>query len=477
MRIQLAIPLSLYEIAHAIGAVLPKSEDAESIRIEAFTTDSREIQRGDLFIAIRGENVDGNRFLSSAFASGASAAICQEKNADVPSDALLILCEDSINAIGALAAFYQKKIPHKTIAVTGSVGKTTTKECLRHVLAKGYRVHATEGNHNNELGLPYTIFSMPKDTEILILEMGMSGLGEIAYLSKIACPDVAIVTTIGTSHLEHLGTRENICRAKMEITEGMKDSSLLLLNGDEPLLRAEERHRLKPKFISLNEGEGDCFVNNLTTGTEETAFHACLFGDKEEEYAIPMAGRHAAYAALFALAVGRYFGMPHKQMRDGLAAYTPDSLRQNIGTYPVRTDKGLQNVTIIRDCYNAAPESMQAALSVLAMTAKSKNGRAVAFLGDMKELGQNSQELHEQVGTFAHKTGVQILVTYGESATSIAQGARKCGMPDASIFEFPQPDKEAAAALLLSILTEGDTLLFKGSRAMRVEQVADLLTN
>lgn len=469
MRISLSLPLTVEEIAAAIGSKC--AENCQNTVITHLTTDSRTVGRGDLFLALRGERTDGNAYLPQAFSSGAAAAICERKCPD----GLCLTVPDALLALGALAEYYASKIPHKTVAVTGSIGKTTTKEFLRCVLSEKFRVHATEGNHNNEIGLPYTVLSMKADTEILILEMGMTGLGEIEYLSNLAHPDIGIVTTIGTSHLERLGTRENICRAKMEITAGMKAGSLLLLQGDEVLLQNQKNHPLSPKMCSYT--AGDYALGALTTNESETVFDAFLLHTALTDCRIPMAGKHAAMAALFALAAAEHFGMTEEDMKRGLLAYRTDALRQSKSTHTLTRGDECLHLTVIRDCYNAAPESMRAAIDVLCMTAKKQGGRAVALLGDMKELGENSKELHRSVGEYAAKAGISLLVTYGENADTIADGALLHGMRAECVVKISNGDCERAAEMLFSLSKENDTVLFKASRAMQAERVADRLIN
>lgn len=469
MRIALSLPMTIEEISSVLGCACAESQ--KSTVITHLTTDSRTVEKGDLFLALRGERSDGNLYLPNAFASGAAAAIC-ERACD---DGVCLCVTDALLALGTLAQHYASKIPHKTVAVTGSIGKTTTKEFLRCVLSEKFRVHATSGNHNNEIGLPYTILSMPENTEILVLEMGMTGLGEIEYLSKIAKPDVGIVTTIGTSHLERLGTRENICRAKMEITAGMEKGALLLLQGDEPLLKAQMNHPLAPKSCSYT--DGDYTLSALSTDESETRFCATLLRGVLTDCRIPMAGKHAAMAALFALAAAESFGMTEEEMKRGLLAYRTDALRQNKTFHSLKKDGKDIHFAIIRDCYNAAPESMRASLDVLKMTREKQGGRSLALLGDMKELGDNSPALHFAVGEYAAESGVSLLFTYGENADQIADGALLRGMDSQNVIKISDGDAERAAKALFDALEENDTLLFKASRAMQVERVADRLIN
>ena len=469
MRIELAYPMTAQEIATAIGAFLTPAAKADT-RITAITTDSREVRPGDCFIALCGERFDGNNYLGEVYKKGCIAAIGRDGAPAGFGESLFLKTADTVRALGALASYYANLFPHKTVAVTGSVGKTTTKECICAVLKERFRIHATSGNLNNELGLPYTILSAPRDTEVLILEMGMSDLGEIATLSTIARPDIGLITTIGTSHLEHLGTRDNICRAKMEITEGMANDALLLLSGDEPLLARERSHPLSPHYISTEKAL-DHYAINIRLSANESVFDAVLSGTVIENLSIPMAGKHAVSAALFALAVGHALGLDAETMRQGLLQYMPSGLRQSVRTVSVCG----KDITLITDCYNAAPESMRAALSVCAMQAKAHHGRAVALLGDMKELGKNSEDLHRSVGAEAYAQGVSLLCTYGTLAASIAEGAHSAGMPRSNILMCKENEPAACASALANALQSDDTLLVKASRAMRLEDIISRL--
>lgn len=469
MRIELAYPLKAKDVAIAMGAKINISEK-ENTTISVLTTDSREIREGDCFIALCGERFDGNAYLGEAYEKGCIAAIGRGALPKASENRLFLYSADTTAALGRLAGYYASLFPHKTIGVTGSVGKTTTKEFLHAVLKDSFRVHKTSGNYNNELGLPYTILSAPKDTEILILEMGMSGLREIALLSEIARPDIGIITTIGTSHLEHLHTRENICRAKMEITEGMRNDALLLLSGDEPLLLSERSHPLAPRFISVN-GEGDYRAERIHTSANETIFDAVIGELRLTDLSIPMAGTHAVHAALFAVAVALELGLSEDAVRRGIRGYAPSGMRQNARDITVCGKR----IHLIEDCYNAAPESMRAALSVCVMHAKENGGRAVCLLGDMKELGENSHRYHCEVGAFAASEGVSLLFTYGELALSIAEGAIASGMDGHCVRAFVDSDARQAASAIAPILNEGDTLLVKASRAMRAEDVISAL--
>ncbi len=469
MRIELAYPLSAKDVANVIGAQI-NIHAKEGTLISVLTTDSREIREGDCFIALCGERFDGNAYLGEAYAKGCVCAIGRGALPKSCERFLFLSVADTTAALGRLASYYASLFPHKTVGVTGSVGKTTTKEFLYAVLKDSFRVHKTSGNLNNELGLPYTILSAPKDTEVMILEMGMSGLREIALLSEIAKPDIGIITTIGTSHLEHLGTRENICRAKMEITEGMRNNALLLLSGDEPLLLNERTHPLAPRFISVT-GKGDYCAERIRTSSGVTRFDAVVGDRRLSDLSIPMAGTHAVHAALFAVAVGLELGLSEDAVKRGLLDYAPSGMRQNAREITVCGKR----VHLIEDCYNAAPESMRAALSVCALHAKENGGRAVALLGDMKELGADSEHFHCEVGKAVSREGIALLFTYGSLAHSIARGAAASGMDTSRVLSFDGDSAEQAAAKIAPLLQNGDTLLVKASRAMRAEEVTSAL--
>ena len=463
MRIKLAFPIPLKKIAEYTKSNFISQNDGTA---EYITTDTRELKEGDLFVAIKGETFDGNDYIEKAFENGAVCALCERAPSDLKGASLLI-CEDTVKALGALAKEYLTLCNVKKIAVTGSVGKTTTKEFIYSVLSEKYRVHKTEGNHNNELGLPYTVLSMPSDTEILITEMGMCAKGEIEYLSDIVKPDIAVITIIGSSHLEHLKTRENICAAKMEIAHGMTENGCLIVNGDEPLLRSPVYEKYSPEFLSLAEENSDFRISNIATCEDHTEFDfICRQGSyKMKASAI---GRHIAQAAAFACAIGFKCGMSAQEINRGLMNYKTEKMRQNI--YKIG------NITIIDDCYNASPESMRASCDVLTTLSDQNRSRAVALLGDMKELGEDTRIMHENVGEYMAKNGISLLFTYGLIAENYATGAKRCGMSDDCIFTNPDvasPEKSGEA--LVKHLKDGDILLIKASRAMAAEKIINYL--
>ncbi len=457
--------ITLREAADAVGGELRLFGAREQDEITNIAIDSRDCTEGSLFVAIKGERTDGHGYIGSAIGLGAVCVFAQylPKSLDIDKNYAIIVVDDPIGAVGRLAKYYSARQSCKIVAVTGSVGKTTTKEFIYAVLSQKYNTYKSEGNHNNELGLPLTLLGMPKDTEWAVLEMGMSALGEIEYLSKIAEPDIAIVTNIGSSHLEHLKTRENICRAKMEIVCGLKSGGALLLNGDEPMLLSHRGGQYSPSFVSLGSREGEYRVQNIRTLRSQTVFDLVKNNVNVCDLCVPTVGEHNLYAAAFAFAVGELAGMSISEIAKGLSAFKAVGGRQNI--YSVGS------ITVIDDCYNASPESMRASLCVLDQLSKDRSARRIALLGDMRELGQSSTQLHREIGEFSVNK-VDILCTFGVLASAIADGAVAAGLDARSVISFTDPGAHnECGQALCSILREGDILLVKASRAMEAEKI------
>ena len=465
--------LSINDIVRYTGgeAVLVNCDTAPPVI--SYCTDSREVTRGTLFAAIAGERVDGHDYIMSAVEAGASLILCERvpeeiKNSKDISCALVVV-DNTVEAIGKLCHNYKKLLAHKTVAITGSVGKTTTKEFVYAVLSEKYKTHKSSGNHNNELGLPMTVFEMKKDAEIAVLEMGMCNFGEIEYLSEIAEPDVALVTTIGSSHLENLGSRENICKAKLEIVKGLKKGGKLILNGDEPLLEHMRESEYAPIFVGIKNTDADYLAQNIRYENMRTVFDVVYDKGTVTDIEISVMGEHNVYAALFAFATGITLGLDENEIRRGLAKFKNAAMRQNV--------YALGEITVIEDCYNASPESMRAAVNVLSDLASIRqNGRMIALLGDMRELGPDSDDLHKKVGAYAADKKVDALFTYGELAENIAIGAIQGGMNENDIFvnrDCSDPQKTGDA--LIDHLRSGDILLVKASRAVAAEKVIEYL--
>ncbi len=435
-------------------------------------TDSRESGEGVIFCAIKGQNVDGNDFIPSAVEQGCGAFICQfvpesAKESGKPFAAVIV--EDTVKAMGTLAAYYRGISEAKVIAITGSVGKTTTKEFIYAVASAAFKTHKTQGNYNNELGMPLTIFGIEPEHQVVVLEMGMSALGEIEYMTKIARPDMAIVTNIGTSHLASLGTRENICRAKMEIRLGLGKDGILLLNADEPLLMNQyEQLDKKPKLMSVASRFGDFRAVNVRQKIDGIVYDLLYQNKAVTNVEIPALGKHNVYNSLAAYAVGVMLGMSDDQIRRGLRSFVSADKRQNV------YDVG--GITVIDDCYNASPESMRAAIDVLVSMAGKKNSRPAALLGDMLELGDYSRLMHDQLGQYAAQMQVQKLFCYGAMADIVAEAAIKKGIRAENVFVcLDTRDAQGMADMILQTLDSGDILLVKASRGVAAERVIECM--
>ena len=462
--------LTMAELAQICGGLLCciGGESDRNLPFRSVCTDSREAAEGTLFVALGGERVDGHDYIGAAVSSGNACVLCERIPETMDHKYVAVVVEDSLRAIGELAKAYDRRLNHRKVAITGSVGKTTTKEFVAAVLGEAFRVHKTEGNYNSTLGMPLSLLSMQNDTQVSVLEMGMSDFGEIEYMSRIAEPDIAIVTNIGSSHMEHLGSREGICRAKMEITAGLKKDGTLLLNGDEPMLRNYPTGDATPVFVGID-NECDFRAVNIREEIGKTVFDVEYFGKTVRNVAIPTMGRHNIYAALFAFAVGVRMNLSDQAIVHGLMCYRPVGMRQNI--YEVG------GITVIEDCYNASPESMRAAIRVLkSLSDQKEGGRMAAVLGDMYELGSNTARFHEEIGLYYARMGGELLYTFGQSAEQIATGAILGGMEPERMFRngsIRMP--ELSGEMLLHTLRAGDTLLVKASRGAAAERIIKYL--
>jgi UDP-N-acetylmuramoyl-tripeptide--D-alanyl-D-alanine ligase len=380
-----------------------------------------------------------------------------------------VVVPDTVQAMGMLAAYYRGFSKAKFIAITGSVGKTTTKEFVYAVASAAFRTHKTKGNLNSEIGLPLTIFDLSPDDEVSVLEMGMSALGEIEHMTKIVRPDIAIVTIIGTSHLASLGTRENICRAKMEIRLGLKEDGVLLLNADEPLLFEQyERLEPKPKIMSVYNRCGDFRAVNIRQKNDSIVYDLIYSNKAITNVEVPALGKHNVYNSLSAYSVGVLLGMTDEQIRRGLKSFVGADKRLNV------YDVG--GITVIDDCYNASPESMRAAIDVLVSMASKKGTQAAALLGDMLELGEYSRLMHDQLGQYAAQMQVQKLFCYGQMADIIAEAAIKKGIRAENVFvSVDTRDPQSMANMILDTLTPGDVLLVKASRGIQAERIIECM--
>lgn len=460
MIVQLSKAWTTESVANAVGGKLYGAPDA---LLTALTTDSREVTAGAIFVAIRGENSDGHLYIEKAASMGAACVICDRLPDKLPI-CPLIHTEDSVKAMGLFAKAYKQQIDPLTVAITGSIGKTTTKEFVAAVLSQHYTTLKTPGNFNNHLGMPLTMLSLNETHNAVVLEMGMSAKGEIEYLSKLGNPKIAVITAIGTSHIEHLGSREGIRDAKMEITLGMEQGGALILDGDEPLLANVPG----AYYVSLKNPNADFYISNIEQSENGSAFDLKVGREVYESLLIPVIGSHNVKDAAYAFAVGSLAGMGEYEIRRGLRDFRQTGMRQNLYQQ--------NGMWIIEDCYNAAPESMQASLKVLTSVADTKAGRKIAVLGEMRELGNYSEEGHYIVGKAVADEHCDLLFTFGKDAKIIAQGALDSGMPSDSIISVESLDApEEVAAAIRSRTKAGDVLLFKASRAVKLERIIALL--
>lgn len=464
MKITLGLGrLTADKVAQICGGTLYTVACENKVLFETVCTDSREADNTSMFVAIRGERVDGHSYISNVVKQGCRCVIAERVPLDVKGIAV-ILVQDSIRAIRDIAEYVKSQVEVKTVAITGSVGKTTTKEFISAVLDRKYNLYKTEGNFNSTIGMPMSMLELSQRNDTAVFEMGMSGLGEIEYMSEAAKPDVAVITNIGSSHLEALGSRENICRAKMEITAGLKNGGTLFLNGDEPLLAGHKSDRYNTLYFGMKNEECDYFAGNIRNTEGGLIFDMRTPDAEYKNIEINLAGAHNVYNAMAAFTVGLKMNLTEEQIREGLLSYKAAKMRQNI--YEIG------GVTVIEDCYNASPESMNAAINVLGDTAKARGGRMIALLGDMRELGTTSPALHAGVGSYLAEKHADFLFTYGElSSKNLADGAVKNGMSEKQIFRNPTTDAESVGKKILSVLQSGDVLLVKASRGLAAENV------
>ena len=441
-----------------LNGLAPEGFDAGDAEVSLVTTDSREVCPGCIFVAFPGERFDGHDFAAKALEAGAFCVVLNHPVEGVPAEKA-VLCADSYHAMMVMGANYRSQFHPRVVGVTGSVGKTTTKQmCYAAIEGFGNTIK-TEGNQNNELGLPRTMFRIGNETEYAVVEMGMSHLGEIERLSRCARPDVGIITCIGVSHIGNLGSQENICKAKLEICAGLPEGAPLVLNGDDPFLRkAELPEHVRPVWFSLGDEGADVCALSIQQETDGMSF---VLEDHEEGtfmVHIPAMGRHNVANALAAYCAATRLGLNARKVLRGISNFEQTGMRQKI----VHSN----GVDVIEDCYNANPDSMKAAL---AMFREYPCKRRFALLGDMLELGEMSREAHEELGRLAAESGLYCLITYGEQAKRTAVVAAAKGVETLHADSY----REAADALLDRV-QPGDAILVKASHGMALEKVLDI---
>lgn len=447
--------MTVRELLEATGGRLLAGSPEQTFT--AVETDSRAIHAGALFVALRGEKTDGHKYVAGALAAGAEGCLVVDPVNTVAEGKFCVQVPDTLLAIGEVARAYKAKFDIPVVGITGSVGKTTTKDMVAAVLGKKYKVLKTEGNFNNELGLPLTLFRLTREHQICVLEMGMNHFGEIDYLTKIVRPDVAVITNIGDAHIENLGSRANILKAKSEIFNYMESGSLAVLNGDDPLLRGLEG-QIAPDIVFCGEDHQPPYEAKIIKQLGSKGM-SCTVKTPAAEFTVtvPALGNHMIYPVLMACAIGEKFGMTGEEMKAGVEAFVPTKMRMNV----IRQG----DVTILDDAYNANPQSMRAALEVLSQT---DGTYRAAVLGDMFELGVLGPDLHRCVGEFAGAVGnIDALLAVGDLAWNLYDGANQSDLPNV----FYAKDKASAMAMLPELVRPGAVILVKASRGMHFEEI------
>lgn len=442
---------TLAEIAAACGGTYVGDSSLKNTAVTSVERDSRQIKNGSLFLAIKGERVDGHDFIEKCFDMGAVCALC-EKAPENPSKPCIVV-KSTLDAVKKIGRAYREKFDIPIIGVSGSVGKTSTKEMLYAVLSQKFKTHKTQGNLNNELGVPLTLLSMPEDTEAAVIEMGISDFGEMTRLSEMVQPTICVITIIGECHLENLGDRNGVLKAKTEMFKNARSGAEYILNGDDDKLSTvSEVNGKKPIFFGIDK-KNDYYAENIKNEGNGTVGAELCFDGKKLNVKIPAIGTYMLTNALAAAAVGKLLGLSDEQIANGVAAYKTVGSRANV------IDTG--RIKIIDDCYNANPTSVRASLDTLS----NLDGRKAAILGDMKELGENELSLHYETGVYAKSKGISTVITVGELAKQLAKGA------DGTAFDTIEDAKPE----ILKQIKDGDVVLVKASHSMQFEKIVEFL--
>lgn len=460
--------MTLENIEKACGGRYIGTEAEKKTEVLGVVIDSRQVESGYLFVAIPGEKVDGHKFIPDVFAKGAAAVLSEQQLEDPAGPYILV--ESTTKALRDLAEYYRKSLDIKVVGITGSVGKTSTKEMIASVLSEKYKVLKTEGNYNNEIGLPLTIFKIRAEHEVAVLEMGISEFGEMHRLATMANPDICVITNIGLCHLENLKTRDGILKAKTESFAHLKKDGIAILNGDDDKLSTIRQVGDKePVFYGMEEKmeyREDAKKSVYATGVENLGLYGMQARihtpEGERDVRIPIPGEHNVYNALAATAVGLSLGLSLDQISSGILKAKTIGGRTNL--------LNTGSMTVIDDCYNANPVSMKASIDVLATA----EGRKIAVLGDMGELGENEKKLHYEVGEYLAKKEINVLFCAGELSEEIAKAAQK-ESKTCEVYYFKTRD--ALLEQLLPFLKKGDTVLVKASHFMEYPKIVKALTD
>ena len=437
----------------------------ENIICDNFSKDTRTIEKNDVYVGIKGENFDGNTLYEQALEKGAKVCLLQGVEIDEEiknkySDRAIIMVDDTIKAIQQVASYKRDLYNIPVVAITGSVGKTSTKDIIASVVSEKYKVLKTQGNLNNHIGLPFTILGL-KDHEALVVEMGMNNLGEISVLTKIAKPNVAVITNVGTAHIGNLGSRENILKAKLEILDGLKDDGILIINNDNDLLHSWSAQNTKVNVVTYGiENKSDYNASDIKLNENSSEFNIKFNSENTEKIIVPVGGQHFVYNALSAVAVGVKLNIPFEKIKQGIEKFELSKSRMEL-------IKINNNITIVNDCYNANYDSMKASIEYLA---KTNFKRKIAVLGDMLELGEYSNELHTKVGEEVAKNKIDILITVGEMGKVISDIASKKGVET-----YHCDNTENATKTIKEIAKSEDIILIKASNGMKFKNIVESL--
>lgn len=450
-----------------ISEMIPVTNDLPTyadVVIEGVCIDSRKIEKGQLFIPFKGEHSDGHKYVEDSIRKGAAAALWQRDVPNPPVHLPILIVDNCLTALQELARKYRQELSIKVVGITGSNGKTTTKDMTAGLLATQYQVQKTEGNYNNHIGLPLTVLGLSEDTNIAVLEMGMSGRGEIEFLTKLACPDAVIITNIGESHLLDLGSREGIAEAKLEILDGLRDGGLAVLHGDEPLLMERiYRYDRNIKIQTFGRSDSNDFY--------PTEIHQIEKGNRfkinasSETFELPVLGTHNILNSLAAMLIARYFSIPFEKMNKGLNKVKLTNMRMELV-------EGTCGEKIINDAYNASPTSMKAAIDLVSNLQGYK--RKILVLGDMLELGPQEEQYHLQIGTGLDPDQIDFVFTYGQLGSHIAKGAREA-LGEQKVYAFT--DKAELIGELKKHVNTDTLVLVKASRGMKLEEIVTALQN
>ena len=455
---------SIEAIAKACNGVVINKGNFDIVK--QVSTDTRTLKEESLFIPIIGENFDGHMFINDAIKKGANAVLIQENKVEdscIPNNIAVIQVQDTLEALMDISKYYRKLFNIPFIGVTGSVGKTTTKDLISGVLSGKFDVHKNMGNFNNQIGLPMTLFNLESNHQISVLEMGMSSFGEILDLVNIVDPEIGVITNIGVSHIEHLGSKEGIMKAKMEIATNFGKGNYLLVNGDDEYLRkiSKDDKEYEVIFYGLS-SKNDFYPSKVEDLGESGSSFTVEINGKSETFKIKQLGLHNVYNGLAAVWIGLKYNMTSEEIQRGLDNFKPSKMRLEV----INKD----HMKIINDAYNASPDSMKAALDVLDNI---KCNRKIAVLGNMFEMGSFAEEGHRSVGKHLAKKKIDILITVGDMANWIGLEAQKNGVNENSIFNVQ--DNEEAIRILGKYVGESDGILVKGSRGMAMEEIVRFL--